>query len=371
MSLALKRCIDLWFGSFLIFLLHPLAKRIKARLKRDHDLTARGDIAFIKLLGGGSLVIALPALLAIRAKYPSHRISIVTSPSIAPFAESLKIFDRIVVINDQSLLALLFSSARALGKVFFCDTFVDLEVHSRLTTVFALFTCARNRIGLFREESQNRTSLVTHPVFFNIFYGSYYFYERIALMLGAELLSDEEVRAFFRKQHNLSQATPENGTIAIAPGCSDLSKERMLNPGQWLQLMEKNIEKNKKYTITFLGNRQDKKIADSVIAMSKAAFPDLKFLNECGKLTLQESIARIHHSSAFWGIDSAPLHYARLLGVNTLAYFGPTNPQYLLKPLTYAKEEIQYKQLPCSPCVHVKNFSPCRGNNTCISQHFP
>jgi ADP-heptose:LPS heptosyltransferase len=65
-------------------------------------------------------------------------------------------------------------------------------------------------------------------------------------------------------------------------------------------------------------------------------------------------------------IDSALLHFARLLGIPTISFWGPTDPASRLRVSEFNRDEIHYHKLPCSPCVHVAQEPPCRGDNLCM-----
>lgn len=372
MKLDLKKWIDFWIGNLLLFILKPIVMTLGKALKRDHDPVPKGEIAFIKLLGGGSLVIALPALLAIKKKYPANKLLLVTTPAIKPFAETLGIFDEYAIIDDRGLKNLALSSLKSLKRLWKIDTIIDYEVHSRLSTIFALFTCARNRIGFYREDVKDRQFFSTHTVFFNLYYGAWYFYEEISKLVGATIPSEKETKDYFlcnnRMERNVSQSVIR---VGIGHGCSDLSPERMLSKENWLQHLQKNISNNQTYELHFLGGPKEKEIGDEIISHLEGHFTNVTCINQCGKLKLKESIAHLNQMNLFWGIDSALLHYARLLGVETIGYFGPTMPKSLIKPLGYLKETINYSQIPCSPCVHVTETPPCNGRtNQCIQSLF-
>ncbi len=87
-------------------------------------------------------------------------------------------------------------------------------------------------------------------------------------------------------------------------------------------------------------------------------------------MKLIESLALLRSADEFWGIDSALLHYARLFGVVSLSLWGPTDPDTRLKPCPGLKETIRYQKIACSPCVHMAENPPCRGNNICIQALF-
>lgn len=368
MKLDFKKWLDFWVGNFLLFLLKPIVMGFGKVLKRNHDVIPRGEIAFIKLLGGGSLVIALPALLATRRKYPGSRILLITTPAIKPFAETLGIFDEFVIIDDSSPVKLALSSFKSILRLWRIDTIVDYEVHSRLTTLLALFTCARNRIGFYTEDVRDRQFFATHIIFFNLYYGSWYFYEEIARLMRCVIPHEDEVRAHFISFNNLSKLPNDCRKIAIGHGCSDLSPERMLSKEMWKKHFLKHLQG--KANVDFLGGPKERVFGEEIIDFIKQDFPTTEFNNSCGKMKLKESIAALYQSDEFWGIDSALLHFARLLGVKTIAYFGPTMPQSLIKNFSYLEETIHYKQIPCSPCVHVTETPPCLGNNQCIQNLF-
>ena len=87
MRLKDKQRLDYTLGGVGIFVLKPLAVLLGNLLRRDHSLIVKDHVAVIKMLGGGSLVIALPALLGLRRKYPHIRLSLVTTSSLKPFAD--------------------------------------------------------------------------------------------------------------------------------------------------------------------------------------------------------------------------------------------------------------------------------------------
>ena len=66
MKLDLKKALDLYLGGFFILILRPIVILLGKTLKRNHDPTPKRDISIIKLQGGGSLVIGLSALIAIK-----------------------------------------------------------------------------------------------------------------------------------------------------------------------------------------------------------------------------------------------------------------------------------------------------------------
>ena len=239
MTLPRKLALDYYLGGFLHVLLKPVTVLLGRLLRRDHDLSNCSSVTFVKMLGGGSLVIAYPSLLALRSRTGIKTLRLVTTPAVRPFAEILGVFDEIIVIRETSLATMACDSIRALVKLFRCDAIVDLEIHSRLSTVFSLLTCARNRVGFYTSVAFWRKGLSTHLIFCNLSSSIHYFYDQIANLFGAAIPRVDTFRAAFTTQlpEPAERALSGAKRIAVAPCCSDLGKERQLTAGEWLAIL--------------------------------------------------------------------------------------------------------------------------------------
>lgn len=370
-SLKRKQWIDYYIGSLVIFVLKPLVIFLGKILKRDHSLIPKKNILIIKMLGGGSLIIALPALLGLRQKYPSHHISILTTPAVRQFAASINIFDEIIVIEDSSAFKLVFSSFKALIKTFGVDTVLDFEVYSRLSAVFSVLTCARNRLGFFLESTFLRENIYTHLLFFNRYASVYLFYDEIVGLMDANIASIESCRTHVLKNILISNkvfCSPPRHTLIIGHACSELSLERMLKPSEWKRVLKKMLLSNT--DVYFLGAKKDFELGEQIIDKCSPDHPNVVFLNLCGKTTLIQSLSLMAGAQEFIGIDSALLHYARLFGLKCTSFWGPTDPIIFLRSPNQDKEKIFYHKVSCSPCVHITEKPPCGGKNICIKKIF-
>ena len=370
MNLHRKRRLDWVAGGLLLASLRPAVLLLGWLLRRDHTLRVGARVCVFKLLGGGSLVIALPALLGLRQRYPTSELSLLCTPATASFAETLRIFDRLIVIDDSRMLPLLASVFRAWRQLLGSDTVIDLEVHSRLSTVFSLLTCARNRIGFYLESAFWRQGLHTHLIFFNRFSGSYLFYEKLVELLGAKPASAEVCREHLLAGLPAPEPHAQLPTVCIGCACSDLARERMLAPEHWTKVLLENDGGGAAHRIVFLGGRSDREDAERILVSMRAARPQHRYENRCGELSLPQSLAVLAGTDAFWGIDSGLLHYARLMRKPCLSFWGPTHPDTLLKPIAGLEERVVYRKVPCSPCIHLAEAPPCRGNNVCIRNLF-
>jgi ADP-heptose:LPS heptosyltransferase len=369
MKLSTKQRVDWYLGGALIFALRPIVSAIGNLMGRDHQLEVRGTICVQKFIGGGSLLLALPALEGLRRRYPDFKLLLVCSPEVESFARTLDLFDRILVLDDSRLTRLVSSGLAAWAACFRADTIIDLEVYSRLSTVLSVLTCARNRLGFFLHNVFWRRGLHTHLVFFNSFSGSFYFYEKLVELLDAEPSTLPEIADRVRARLP-DRGPPSPDRTCIGASCSDLAPERMLTASQWRRVLLDRAGSPAPRTFVFHGAARDRELADSIIREVSGELPQHRFENLCGSLSLDESLANLCNAAEFWGIDSALLHYARIFGVSCVSWWGPTDPQTRLKPFQGLSEEVVYRKIPCSPCVHLAEAAPCNGNNLCIRNLF-
>ena len=365
-----KQRLDRLLGAWLLVVLRPLAQLAGKLMRRDHASAPRGEIVFVKLMGGGSLLIALPALLGVRRRFPDRTLTLVCGSPVAPFAELIGIFDRIERVEDRGgVLALIASAARILAALVRrrVDTIVDLEVYSQLTTVFSLLTLARNRIGFYVESTYWRRNVQTHLVFFNRARGVFHFYAAAVRLLGAHPATRAEVRAHLLERVGGAPSHEAGEYLAVGAGCSDFASVRLLAPAEWRAYAQARRAELAGKRWVFLGAAADRATSEEVASALSGVFgADFAFENLCGELTLAESLARIAGARRFLGIDSALIHAARALGVPSASFFGPTDPATLLEPVEGYTEEVHYRPPICSPCLHVAQVPPCKGQNVCM-----
>jgi len=369
MNLRSKLFVDYYFGGFLHAVLRVPTILLGKLLRRDHDLSRCREIAILKLLGGGSLVIAYPALLALRRLPGLQKLTLIATPAIAPFGALLGIFDEIVIVrDDRGMPTLAADSARAFRKFFRHDALIDLEIHSRLTTVFALLTAARNRIGFFTNISFWRRHLNTHLLFCNITNGIYDFYDQLAALFGTTPVDAEVCEREFRRRLGKHGFEGDPFRLAIAPACSGLSRERMLRREEWVEVVAGRIARYEPAVeLHLLGGPADRAELEQMTILFEGRFRGRAVVsNHAGKTSLQESVRIVAAMDEVLCIDSALLHFSRLLGRRTVSFWGPTDPRALLRPDSRGLDEIHYVKIPCSPCVHMSYQPPCQGQNICM-----
>jgi ADP-heptose:LPS heptosyltransferase len=373
MSTKSKIALDRYLGGALIFILNPLARILGRLLRRDHSPAVRGNILVIKMLGGGSLVMAAQSLLGIRRTYKSAKMRLLTTSAVKPFAETLGVFDEILVLDDRSFGRLVVSALRQLRSCFGTDTVIDLEIYSYLSTILAILTFARNRLGFFFEERGFRQVLHSHRILFNPGSPLYSHYDRIAVILGATVANPRECAEHIRAVLGIGPpaSAQTERRIAIGCGCSGLSEERKLAPVQWSRNVF-SVVPDKDREAVFLGSVDDRAEVRKVIAAIEALETEGwkgKLTDHSGTMPLGESLRVLAGCEEFWGIESSLLHYARLFGLRIRAFLGPTHPMRL-RPIEGLVETVLYRKTVCSPCIHLVSVPPCHGDNRCMKWLF-
>lgn len=358
-----------WFiGLALAVVLAPITRALGLVLKRDHSFHSTDTIVVMKLLGGGNFALAMPMLLGLRQSFPKSTMIAVTTPATAEFARVLGIFDSINVIHTRSILSMCGSAFRTLLSIFRADVIIDLEAHSKLSTCFGLFSCARNRLGFFTNDFFLREYLYTHLVFFNLRAPRPLLFERLAAILGARCATYLECEQHLKKALNVDPGHERR--VAVGVGCSDLGRVRQLDLKQWLRVLTEELPAGGETHLVFLGSQGDRQLSESLGEELLKRIPTLTIENLCGQRPLGESLRILGESAYFYTIDSGLLHFARLLKVPCTSFWGPTDPATRLIQIEGYREDIRYNRLICSPCIHVSESPPCGGRNLCIASLF-
>ena len=363
MTFQTKLRADFWLGGLLLALLYGPVRLAGRALRRDHTTTRRRGCVVIKLVGAGSLFLAMPSMQEIRRSFPPGRFYLVGTPAVIRTAQEFGWFDEYWTIDDTSVSRLFWTAGLTLWRMArHADHLIDLEVHSRFTTVFSVLSMIRNRIGFVDEIVFWRRAFYTHMTFFNVHGPVYVFYDMLARWFGVDTVAVTAFNDGFRAR--VSATALPAGTIpavpfvAIGHACSNLGRERQLHPDEWKRLLRTVLLSG--LEIVLVGGPDDATTAATIIAELGHG------RNLCGQLSIGQSAKVLAGASAYYGIDSILLHFARALGVPSVSVFGPTDPATRLRPIG-ARERVAFARLPCSPCVHVNEIPPCRGKRPCMA----
>lgn len=363
MNLRAKKIIDKYVGDFILLVLFIPVRLLGSVLRKKHDFSQIKSVYIIKLMGGGSLFIALPSLLYLKNK--GVKVSAICGKNTIKFAEVMGVFDKIILIDDSSIGKLVISCLKCIF-ILRKDTeaTIDLELHSRITTILATLSMVRTRLGLTDSHSLWRKRIYTHSLYVNSSTSAYAAYDAISSLWGNNIIDRSDLYKYLKmklQSPNINLPVPY---ISLGVGCSAFGKEREAPLDFWKKLITQILQTTS-YSVVFIGGPEDQKLSDKIIESLDSNLKT-RLHNFCGTMALEKSLSILDQSTFFIGIDSALLHFSMMLGISTIGLWGPTHPQSRLKFKSQSDLHI-YHNLSCSPCVHVTETPPCQGKNVCMN----
>jgi ADP-heptose:LPS heptosyltransferase len=362
MKTSFKRRIDFYVGLPLLLAFDVLARFLGAVLRRSHEIEPVRTILVAKFQGMGSVVIAQPALARLRGAYPDARIVFWCAKATEAIARTLPEIDEVVTFDDSSPMKALVSLVNNLDHLWKMrvDWAFDLEVYSKLSSIFILLTCARNRAGFAVDTVRGRRFVHTHLFYFNRYTYLGRAYEcLVGIVAGEEDTEDRPDPQWVAA----SEAMPDipKPYVVVNLHAGELCLERRWPRGNYQTLITAMLEGHEELQVVLIGYGP----AEEEEAGKIDAHPRL--LNLAGRMSLAETIRCLAHADLVVSNDTAPLHLALSTEAPVVGLFGPTRAASYFppaRPNAIALEQEVY----CSPCVHHWEPIPCGGDNQCMKQ---
>jgi heptosyltransferase I len=320
-------------------------------------------IAVVRLSAFGDVVFALPALGALRAAHPGARITWIVEDR---FASVLRLFpdvDEVIELPLRAWSAGLRRPTRAFGvmrdalravgslRAARFDLAVDLQgnlksgVVTRLTGAPKRVGCARGATGepnwIFTNERAPRPQGPLHRSDGDLLLlaaaGVPYRYERPTPRWTPEIEAAAETFVADRARRGEASVF-----VVLHPGTSAPTPHKRWPAARYAELARRLKETRGVATVVTWGKGEED-LARSVVdgaAGAAVMAPDLRSPGELGAL--------LRRAKLVVGGDTGPVHFADLLGVPTIAIFGPTDPRSYYphgRP-----DRALYLKVPCSPC---------------------
>ena len=340
MNYRILSVLDLILGNFGLAVLVFFLRR-RRNLPEPEKVE---NITVLKFLGYGSLILAAPALYAVKKHYPKAKLILYTTSDLQQNAGILKIFDEVILLDPIRPFYSLRVFFRAKSRFKAEKTLIiNLEFFSKT----AVFIC-----GFLRGAYTLSLSLKTYRLLDLCIVPDDKKSSSIAEIydLIAESLGCRSDSAGYAALLQSSVGTRQR-RIIIAPFCSNLSLRRMWNPEKWGLFISGFCDKHPEYSVAVIGAPANRLEAEKIINVSGKAG---KVHNFCGEISFSEAFSLIRSGSCFCGIDSAPLHLARLAAVPSVSLWGATDPHLLTRDFPGYPEVIIFARQHCSPCVHTR-----------------
>jgi heptosyltransferase-2 len=280
----------------------------------------------------GDAVMCLPALAAIRSRFPAARISILAKPLVADiyaresFADEIILYDGARWKTARSLRAKRFDAAILLQNAFEAALIVWLAG-------------IPNRIGYNRDA---RGFLLTRAV--------------PPPRPGEIPLHQRFYYLELLRRAGILDRIPESDAIRLRGVPADRQKVIGVSPGaaygtakQWLpeRFAEAaaRLASERGCTIALFGSKVERQLCELVAAKLNG----YDVTNYAGETTLAQFIAKAAECELFLTNDSGPMHIASALGVPTVAVFGATDDTATGPTGPLAR--VVREPVECSPCL--------------------
>ena len=329
-------------------------------------------ILAIKLGAMGDLVIASSFFDALRRQFttPGAEIVLLTGKTYARVLEHHPCFDRLILADDFILYC--GGMLARLGELF---RLVGLLREEKFDLVFVLHRAWQfnllaflsgipRRVGFSRGKEGGFLTDRVSPVPSRNEREAYLDLLRIINIPAVYeksfyYLSPEEdcFLADFLKRHNICG---EDRLIGIGPGGGRNVKSYMPTrrwPIENYTHLAKKIVKENGCRVVLFGGRDEKDLAIRVLSESPECLDAMD-------LSYGEMASVFRRCLLYIGNDSGPLHIADAMGIPTLSFYGPTNPQ-TQAPLG-ERSHVLFKHVECSPCYKDGYFPQC-GHITCLN----
>jgi heptosyltransferase II len=298
----------------------------------------------------GDALLSLPALRAIRGRFPAAEIVVLARPWVAALYEHERSVDRIVSLPAAKGFADFqgkWKIARQLRKERF-----DLAVllpNSFESAALLCFAGAHRIVGYARD---GRTPLLTHAIPVPSRgeipkHETYYYLELLrradlipALPEAGEIRFDRIEEARRRGRDLFARAELKTPIIGVSPGAAYGGAKRWL-PERFSESARK-LAAGLNAAVAVFGSADEAALCERVAAEAGGR-------NFAGRTTLREFIDMTAACRLFLTNDSGAMHIASALGVPSVAVFGPTD-ESATGPMG-ALSRILRQPVGCAPCL--------------------
>lgn len=368
-SRLLKRQVRWWLVRFLYRVADILGK--SQRLLRPAPALAPNDdairrILIIRLDLLGDLVMTLPAVEAVRARWPLAHIAVLCTPAAREIAARGPAVDQVYTYNPNVVRSLrwwlkpssFLELYRVIGRLRSARFDLALSMFGEFACLFAWASNARHRVGYAHEGYPALLTLAVHG-------------RRYALPLGHEVQWNEHLaaaagapsihavprlpapadQADWQAQFRRAAAVGPAGYVVLAPGAHNGSAKRYRLDG-WA-IVANALQREYGVRLVLSGAPSELALAEQL-----AALLDTPPFMAVGETTLPQLLSLLAGARLLLSGDSGPVHLAAALGAPVVVAFGPTDPR-TYRPYT-ERATVLRSGIACSPCYDLRSTAECR-----------
>jgi heptosyltransferase II len=301
----------------------------------------------------GDAIMALPALRAVRERFPDARIAIVARPYVADVYRGQKICDELITYDPAGAHAGLTGRERSAKELRAQKFDVALLLQNAFDAAWLAWRAGiPERIGYARDgRSLLLTKKIPVPKEGEIPPHEQFYYLELLRRAGwinslpgksfVTLDVSEEHRR--QAEETLSSAGARTNAVRIATGAgASYGSAKCWPPDRYANFVNR-FRSHTDADVILFGTATEQKVCDSIAAGIKG--PSISLV---GKTTIADLPALLSRCHLFVGNDSGAMHVAAAVGLPVVAIFGPTDP-HGTAPITPRCTVVQEKPY-CSPC---------------------
>jgi len=298
-------------------------------------------VLFFKPGAIGDLLHTLPALKALRKKFPSAHVTVVVSPGLESLIQGTSVADRVQVFDKSKfkrhLKDIINFGIRIRDEHY--DLFIDMQPSVR--SMALRWLSGARHVLVYRKHRKDRAGDRRLHAVEN-------FLETL-LPLGIDGTVDSielPVKPDARQHIDrfLAERNIDDNRPLIALNCSVGSARPARNwfPERFAALADRLIDELGAQVV-FVGGNEDRELVRSVLAGMKH-----KAMSAAGELSLSDSAALLARCKCLVSADTGPLHLATAVQTPVVGLFGSTDPGRT-GPIGKEHQVIR-KELSCVPC---------------------
>ena len=298
-------------------------------------------VLFFKPGAIGDLLHTLPALKALRKKFPSAHVTVVVSPGLESLIQGTPVADRVQVFDKSKfkrhLKEFINFGVRIRDEHY--DLFIDMQPSFR-SMVLRWLSGARQFLVYRKEKMDKAGNRRLHA--------AENFLETLlplgidGSVDGIELPVKTDARQHIERF--LAERSIDNNRPLIALNCSVGSARPARNwfPERFAALADRLIDEFGAQVI-FVGGIEDRELVRSVLGDMKH-----KAVSAAGEMSISDSAALLARCKCLVSADTGPLHLATAVQTPVIGLFGSTDP--LRTGPIGKKHQVIRKGLACVPC---------------------
>jgi heptosyltransferase II len=309
----------------------------------------------------GDAIMALPALRAVRSRFPNAEITILARPYVAAIYKNQQVCDNMMFVDDKNDLVDELRAQRFDLALLLQNAFEAAWIAWRAGIT--------ERIGYARDgRSLLLTRAVAVPKLGEIPAHEQYYY--LELLRRAGWLDSLPSESFIKlnvpedsRQHAeefLLSARVQPGSLRIAIGAGASYGSAKCWPPDRFAALANRLQAQAQADVILFGTSTEASVSSAIAAGMSHPPIDLT-----GKTSIDDLPALLSQCHLFIGNDSGAMHVAAAVGLPVVAVFGPTDP-FGTAPVTPHCSVVQEKP-HCSPCF----LRRCPTDHRCMTRVTP